>query len=146
MGVRFLAMCVVTLTSPLSLLSCSIRIPDGVISCVNDADCPPDLRCSASSGAGRCVRPPVPPADGGDASSFDARIDSAADGGNAARPDTGVEVAADGGGTVSENTVPAAPTFHGFTTSGATALDGFEKGGRVCTPNGRYCLTGAFEP
>jgi len=137
MEVRFLAIWVVTLIGPLGLLGCSIQIPDGVISCVNDADCPSGFRCASGGAEPRCVRGPAPAADGGVAS---------ADGGTAARPDTGVGVAADGGGTVSENSVPAAPTFHGFTTSGATALDGFEKGGRVCTPNGRYCLTGAFEP
>lgn len=139
MEVRFLAMCVVLL-----LQACTIRIPDGVLSCESNADCPPDFRCSSESQ--RCVLGSAHAADGGGAGRPEAGVDAAADGGGVMQPDSGVDAAVDGGDeTTGMNKVPA-PTFHGFTTSGATALDGFEKGGRVCTTNGRYCLTGAFEP
>jgi hypothetical protein len=151
MEVRFLAVCVITLLSALVSSGCSIRIPDGVIDCSKDADCPRDFHCRARGELRRCVRASTPAADGG--KPLDTGVAPAADSGEPL--DTGVAPAADSGGALppadggsplGEVSVAAPPTFHGFTTSGATALDGFEKGGRVCTTNGRYCVTGAFEP
>jgi len=129
------------------LAACKADIPDGVFACDADGDCPSGLVCrsEAADESTRYCYASGTERDGGLAG---AAGHTGRDGGGSAG-----EPAVDAGSDAGPATPPA-PSPIGFSTlrerrsGGGLTLydDGFERGDRLCSTDGQWCMTGGFEP
>jgi len=139
------------------LAACKADIPDAVFACNADSDCPSGFECRSedADGNARYCYASGAEHDGGRS---DAAGQAGRDGGGGAgKPavDAGFDAGVDrDGGPDAGPAAPPALGPIGFSTlrerrsGGGLTLydDGFERGDRLCSSNGRLCVTGGFEP
>ena len=110
-----------------------------------------ELTCNPRTGA--CEDVPRPSGVSVQPSESEAGVETEEEGGVAADggSEGGAQDAGDGGGEITPPVPPSlagAATFGGRRSDGTITVydDGFEQGQRLCTADGKFCVTGGFSP